>query len=579
MVHPADRRTHSITVAGADDQRCGAFHPVLIATAVAARIRHGRSAGGEVEGMPSQVFLVGVALAVAILVGRLLSRRLGVPDAAAYVLVGIGVGLLPGFEQVRLSPDVVLLVFLPPLVYYAAFFSDLREAVENIVPLLGQSVGLVLVSAGAAAAAVMAVFPDVGWAAAVAFGAAVAPPDPIAATSVLHRLGVPRRLVTVLEGEGLVNDGVALTLFAIAVSNVGRSPGPGEMAVEVLVEVAGGVVFGLLVGMVVMWVRTRTTDSASQVVISLVTPYLAFIPAYLLHASGILATVVTAVWLGTLGRGVVEPTSRMETETFWRVLNLVLVASLFVLLGLQVPAIFAVVKGYAIGTLAIASFAVVTVVVVIRIGWAAFVPPLAARLPIQRGSAPIMTRRERLVLGWCGPRGAVSLAVALSIPLTTSAGASFPRRDLLLFLTTVVVLATLIGQVVPLPVLLRWLRLSPDEHERTEGLRARRAAVDAALRELDDISAGQDHPESAIDALRQVMQLRRDRLLREVDALSDGTEEVDTHLDERRLWLRLLEVERGSLRRLHDDGKIAARTLVEVSQELDLDETRLRQAT
>jgi CPA1 family monovalent cation:H+ antiporter len=190
-----------------------------------------------------------------------------------------------------------------------------------------------------------------------------------------------------------------------------------------------------------------------------------------------------------------------------------------------------------------------------------------------------MTRRERLVLGWCGPRGAVSLAVALSIPLTTSAGAPFPRRDLLLFLTIVVVLATLVGQVLPLPVLLRWLRLSPDEDERTEGLRARRAAVDAAMYELDDISARQEHPESAVDALRQVMQLRRERLLREVDALTDGAEEADFHLDERRLWLRLLEVERGSLRRLHDDGEIAARTLVEVSQELDLDETRLRQAT
>ncbi|HTK63954.1 MAG TPA: Na+/H+ antiporter [Pseudonocardia sp.] len=530
--------------------------------------------------MPSQVFLVGIALSVAILIGRLLSRRLGIPEAAAYVLVGIVVGLLPGFGQVRLSPEIVLLVFLPPLVYYAAFFSDLREAVEHIVPVIGQSVGLVLVSAGAAAAAVMAVFPDVGWAAALAFGAAIAPPDPVAATSVLQRLGVPRRLVTVLEGEGLVNDGVALTLFAIAVSNVGRTPGPGEMVLQVVIEVVGGVVFGLLVGMTVMWVRAHTADSPSQVVISLVTPYLAFIPAHLMHASGILATVVAAAWLGTRGRGLVTPTSRMETETFWRVLNLVLVALLFVLLGLQVPGIIAVVRGYSIGTLLAVSAAVVLVVVVVRIVWAAFVPPLVARLPIRHSNAPAMSRRERLVLGWCGPRGAVSLAVALSIPLTGAAGLPFPRRELLLFLTIVVVLATLVGQVLPLPVLVRRLRLTPSEDERTEGLRARRTAVDAALCELDDISGGREHPEPAVDALRQVMQLRRERLMREVEALADGDDEAaDEHLDERRLWLRLLEIERRSLRRLHDEGEIGSRTLVEVSQELDLDETRLRQAT
>jgi CPA1 family monovalent cation:H+ antiporter len=190
-----------------------------------------------------------------------------------------------------------------------------------------------------------------------------------------------------------------------------------------------------------------------------------------------------------------------------------------------------------------------------------------------------MTRPERLVLGWCGPRGAVSLAVALSIPLTTSAGTPFPRRDLLLFLTIVVVLATLVGQILPLQLLLRWLSLGPDDEEQTEGLRARRAAVDAALQELDELSTREEHPEPAIDALRQVIQLRRERLMREVESLTEGAEEADVHLDERRLWLRLLEVERRSLRRLHDDGEISGGTLVEVSQELDLDETRLRQAT
>jgi hypothetical protein len=198
----------------------------------------------------------------------------------------------------------VLLLFLPPLIYYAGFYSDPRETVEHLPAVIGQSVGLVLVTAGTCAGALLLVFPDVGWAAALAFGAAVAPPDPVAATNVLQRLGVPRRLVTVLEGEGLINDGIALTVFALAVTAVGASPTAGDVGLELLVQIGGGIAIGLVVGVASTWLRRRVTDSASHVVLSLATPYLAFVPAQLVHASGVLATVTAAVWLGTRGRGV-----------------------------------------------------------------------------------------------------------------------------------------------------------------------------------------------------------------------------------------------------------------------------------
>lgn len=523
--------------------------------------------------MPVQVFLVALVVAVGLLAGRLVANRTGVPDAAVYVLLGVVAGFLPGFSDVRLSPDMVLLLFLPPLIYYAAFFSDPRESVRNLVAVLGQSVGLVVATAAVTAGVLLAVFPDIGWAAAIAFGAAIAPPDPVAAGSVLQRLGAPRRLVTVLETEGLINDGVALTIFAVAVGAVGTTLTTGDVIGRLGIEVVGGVGFGLLVGVLVTTLRRRVRDAPSQVLLSLVTPYLAFVPTQLVHASGVLATVTAAVWLGTRGRGLVEPTARVQTETFWRMLNTILAGALFLLLGVQVPAIVGVVDGYPVWSLIGAGAAVVMAAVGVRMAWVLLVAPLVQRLPIREELAANMPRSERVALAWCGPRGAVSLAVVLSIPLVTEAGEPFPRRDLLLFLTVVVVLVTLVGQTVTLPALLRLLNLRPSSHELGEGLRARRAAVDAALRELDKSAAADDaHPSSGFEALRQVLQLRRDHLSSNADDAADDTAGSDLS----GLRLRLVEVERATLRRLYEKGEISRMTMVEISQELDLDETTLR---
>jgi CPA1 family monovalent cation:H+ antiporter len=522
---------------------------------------------------PLEIFAVGGVLVVALLLGRLLARSARVPDAAAYVLIGVAAGVLPWLPHVRLSPEMVLLVLLPPLVWYAAFFSDPRETVAHIGPIVGQSVGLVLATAGVAACCLMAVFPQVGWAAAVAFGAAIAPPDPVAATNVLDRLGVPSRLTTVLEGEGLVNDGAALTLFGIALMSIENTPSPRELAIRIVLEIGGGVLFGLVVGIVVTWIRGRIRDVPSQVVLSLATPYLAFVPTQLAHASGVLATVVAAVWQGTRGRGLVAPTARLHTETFWRVLNTLLVAALFLLLGMQVPTIVAAVRSYPTGALVAVALALLVGVIAVRMGWALLVAPALARLHLGGSTTARMPRSERLALGWCGPRGAVSLAVALSLPLTLPGGAPFSWQPLLLFLTMVVVLATLVGQVVTLPPLLRWLKLSPSRHERLESLHARRAASDAALGQLDHAEE-QGFDREQVEALRQNYELRRDRLTEELD--HEPSEHQRPRLGERELQLRMVHAQREALRKLRSRREISGRTLVQLSQELDLDETRLR---
>lgn len=521
--------------------------------------------------MPVEVFAVAMVVAVGLLVGRLVANRTGLPEAAVYVVVGVVAGLLPGVSQVRLSPDLVLLLFLPPLIHYAAFYSDPRESLRNLVAVLGQAVGLVVATAAAVAGVLLVIVPDLGWAAALAFGAAVAPPDPVAAGTVLQRLGAPRRLITVLETEGLLNDGVALTLFAVAVGAVGAKLTTGDVLLQLGVEVVGGIGFGLVVGVVATALRRRLRDMPSHVVLSLATPYVAFVPAQAVHASGVLATVTAAVWLGVRGRGLVEPTVRLASETFWRVLNALLVGVLFVLLGVQVPAIVSDIE-YPVWLLAAATAAVVVAAVGVRIAWVLLVAPALQRLPVREEIAAGMTRQERVVLAWCGPRGAVSLAVALSIPLVTATGQPFPHRDLLVFLTVAVVLATIVGQTVTLPALLRRLGLRPDEQEMSESVRARLAAVEAALRELDEIaSTDADGPDQAqAQALRQVLELRQNHLRDLLGADTAGASDVSD------LRLRLLDVERKTLRDLHDRGDISRRTMVEISQELDSDEHSLR---
>ena len=253
--------------------------------------------------MPVQVFAVAMVVAVGLLIGRLVANRAAVPEAALYVVFGVAAGLLPGVAQLRLSPDLVLLLFLPPLIHYAAFFSDPRESLRNLVAVLGQAVGLVMATAAVVAGALIVVVPGIGWAAALAFGAAIAPPDPVAAGTVLERLGAPRRLVTVLETEGLINDGVALTVFAVAVGAVGAELSTLDVLGRLGLEVLGGVGFGLVVGIVATALRRRMRDMPSHVVLSLATPYVAFVPAQALHSSGVLATVTAAVWMGMRGRG------------------------------------------------------------------------------------------------------------------------------------------------------------------------------------------------------------------------------------------------------------------------------------
>ncbi|MEV5830599.1 cation:proton antiporter [Spirillospora sp. NPDC052242] len=417
----------------------------------------------------------------------------------------------------------------------------------------------------AVAATVTALLPEVGWTAALAFGAAVSPTDPVAATSVMQRLGAPPRMVTILEGESLINDGAALTIFVLAVEalNTGFTLADG---VERTVQyVAGGLAYGFVLGAVIRRVRRRIRDPVSQVIVSLVTPYLAFVPAEHVGASGVLATVVTGFTIGTHGEGVLQPASRLVGATFWRILTFLLESTLFVLLGLEIRPIVREPGGQTWAMVAATTLAVSAVVIGVRLLWELGYGPLARIAPNRRGRGGQrgLDRRQRIVIGFGGMRGAITLAIALSLPAAVG-----PQRGLLVLLAALVVLVTLIGQAPLLPPLLRRLGLIESDRRRTEAMRARQAGLQAALARLDELAEDDAVDVRTADAYRQMLELRLDRVRYFLDEEDGGHAADGPPPNSRRVRAELVRAQRAKLTGLYRRGKIGAETLREISREL-----------
>jgi len=282
-----------------------------------------------------ELFTLVVAIAVVMIIGRTVASRLEVPEAVVMVVLGVLASLIPQVPNIDLPPNLVLLIFLPPLVYNAAFFSAPRETRENAVPITALAVGTTTVTIIGVGWVTRLVLPDITWAAALAFAAAVAPTDAVAATSVLARLGAPQRIVTIIQGESLINDGVALTAFGLAVEAMAHPFTFTHGVVRLVQVVVGGVAYGVVVALVIGHVRRYVHDPSIQITITLLTPFVAYIPAELLNVSGVLATVVTGVYIGTRTEGLLQAASRSSGAIFWRTMIFLLESSLFVLLGLE----------------------------------------------------------------------------------------------------------------------------------------------------------------------------------------------------------------------------------------------------
>jgi monovalent cation/hydrogen antiporter len=512
-----------------------------------------------------------LALMVAMVTLSVLARLVGVPYPILLVLGGLVLGFVPGMPAIELRPELVLVLFLPPLLYWSGFFSSPRELKADLRAITLAAVGLVLATMGAVAVTAHALIDGLPWAAAFALGAIVSPTDPLAATAIARRLGVPRRLVTILEGESLVNDATALVAYRIAVAaTVGGSFVAWEAGLRFVVGAAGGVAIGLLVGWLVAEARRRLDDPPVEIMLSLVTGYAAYLPADRLGVSGVLAAVTTGLYVGWRNPEIASPSTRLLGFSFWDVLVYLLNAILFILVGLQLHPILSGLGGRSAATLLGLAAAVSAVVIAVRIAWQ-FTVPYLVRLLDRRPSqvARRVGARARLVSGWSGMRGAVSLAAALALPLE-----GFPQRNLIVFLTFAVILVTLVLQGMTLPALIRRLGVRGDGTEEREELRARLVATNAALARLEELAAEEWTRDDTVERLRGLYDFRRRRLKARAGKLEDDGIE-DRSLAYQRLVRELLEAQRHAIVRLRNEGTIGTDVMHRIEREFDLEDSRL----
>jgi Na+/H+ antiporter len=514
-----------------------------------------------------ELFTLAVAIAVVVIIGRAVATRLEVPEAVVFVVLGVLASLIPQVPNIHLSPDLVLVVFLPPLVYNAAFLTAPRETRENAVPITALAVGTTAVTILAVAWVIQLVLPGLQWAPALAFAAAVAPTDAVAATAVMSRLGAPTRVTTILEGESLINDAVALTAFSLAVEAMAHPFTVGHALLRLVTVVVGGIVYGLVVAVVIGRVRHHVRDPALQILITLVTPFIAYIPAEELKVSGVLATVVTGVYLGTRTEGMLQPASRASGTMFWRTLIFLLESALFVLLGLELRAVVSdLTTVVSFARLAAAAAAVVGAIVVIRLVWELAVSPVIRFLPGEHSMFVVNPWRYRLVIGWGGMRGAITLAIALTLP-TMIDGRPFAERSVLILLAAVVVVVTLLGEGLTLAPLVRRLGLAKtEEHQRREAV-ARARVTEAGLARLDELAEAGEVDEDTANVYRQLFELRLDRVRA---ILGDGDDPADTS----RFRRELVRAQRAKLADLYAKGKISDEIRREIARSLDAQEGR-----
>ena len=516
-----------------------------------------------------ELVLLFLLLAVIALTG--LARVLDVPYPILLVIGGSVLGFAPGVPDVELAPELVLLVFLPPLLFDAAFKSSLRDLRAATRPIAISSVVLVLMTMAAVAVALHAAVPELPWAAAFALGAILSPTDPLAAIAITQRLGVPRRLTTLIEGESLVNDGTALVAYRTAVAAaVGGSFDLLDATGDFVLNVVGGAAVGLVAGALLLLLLRKVHDDVLAITVTLAAGYVAYLPAEELHVSGVIAAVVAGLLLGDRAAQFTSAGARLRGTAFWEVAVFLVNAVLFVLVGLQLPGILedqdrSAVELAALGALA---GAVVIATRMVFINTVPYLIRLLDRRPSQRERR--VGWRERCVVGWSGLRGAVSLAAALALP------ADFPERDLILFLTLCVIFATLVLQGLTLPALIARLGVHDDGATTRQELEARMAAADAALARLGELREESWTRDDTIDRVSGLHEFRRRRLLQRTG--ENDAEEED--LDERsnayqRLMREVYDAQRAELLRLRNAGTISSDVLRVVERELDLEDQRL----
>jgi CPA1 family monovalent cation:H+ antiporter len=539
------------------------------------------------------------AVGVIVLVNWL-SDRTGLPSAALLTLVGIASALLKG-PSVSLRPDVVLTCILPPLLYHAALESSLVGIRRNIRTVISLSVVLVLVTAISVGVAYDVFVSGATLAIGITLGAAVAPTDPVAALAVARKVGLPLNIVTLIEGEGLFNDATALTTLTVAITVARGAAFSMTLAIrEFVLAAVGGLVVGWMLAYCRRFLRHWIHNALTANAISLATPFVAYLAAEKIHASGVLAVVVCGLIVGHDSPRTESGASRLQTRAVWRLVNFLLEGIVFLLIGQQLPTILEGLGHYQFSTIMVAVVVTVAVVLLVRPLWLLLTQLLPIRLHTRLGNvagsasdddAPVgplgrnnnserLSAREVFVLSWAGTRGVVSLAAIFTVPFVTGSGAPFPDRDLLLFSTFVVVLVTLIGQGSTFGPVVRALGLRANARDELRlRNRARVAAVQAALDRLDELGQQGDVDYRAIDSARQQLSTRLERYQRRLDLL-ESADSDEIHLSpgyDAAVVVRraAIDAQRDELVRWRDAGMLPDRSLRAIERELDHEEGTL----
>ncbi len=527
--------------------------------------------------MLTTITIVLVLLAITAVISSL-ATYIRIPYSILLVLVGVLLGLIPGLPRVTIEPDIILLLFLPPLVYASAWQTSWQVFRFNLRPILLLSVGLVLATTTLVAVVVHLAL-DLPWSVAFVLGAVLSPTDAVAASAIAQSMSLTRRIVTILEGESMVNDATGLVVYRFAVAAVVTgSFSLWQASLQFVIVSLGGLLLGLVLAWPIAWLHRHLDDASIEITITLLTPYAAYLVAEELHVSGVLAALSAGLYLSRRSSRFFSANTRLQANAVWDVLTFLLNGLLFLLIGLEWREILSNIVDGAFWTVLGEAVLVSIIVIVVRVAWVfleTYLPHLLSPRLLARDPYPGW--RNVVIIAWTGLRGGISLAAALALPLTIANGQAFPERNLILTLTFGVILATLVGQGLSLIPLIRILNVSGDTSPDEDLLQARLAATNAALARLEELlqEDGTEH------AFMTHLRMHYEQQINSLSNPKDGreTKEVENDgyaMSRQRIREDVLQAERDAVITLRDQGRIDDEALRTMERELDLEEERLR---
>lgn len=502
-----------------------------------------------------------------------ITDKIRVPYPILLVLAGIAIGLIPGLPRITLDPEVIFLVFLPPILYAAAWSTSWQDFKQSKRPIILLAIGCVIFTTCAVAVVVHTFIPYFNWPEAFVLGAIISPPDAVAAAAATKGLPIPRRVTTILEGESLVNDATGLIAYRYAIAAVVTgSFGIWEAGLQFLIVATGGIVFGLVVGVIFKWIHRITPDNpTTDTTLTFLAPYIAYLGAESIHLSGVLAVVVAGLYLSRSSSVVFSQKTRLSAYGVWDTVIFILNGVIFILIGLQLPTILENIKALSFTTLLYYGAIVSVTTIVGRIIWVypgTYIPRL---IPSIRRREPTPDPKLVTVVAWSGMRGVVSLAAALALPLTLEGTTPFPNRALIIFLTFSVIFSTLVLQGLTLRPMVRLFGIRSDGREIKEELEARLHIASSVIEHIEEnYSLGLS--DAVLAQVKSKYEIRIQRMRK--DVVEQKMDESQIH-EFHRIQQELIDRERNFILSLRSEAKISDEVMRKIEYELDLEETRL----